>query len=582
MSDFSFEFDHYQIERDREGDPVILGRGALGITYLAVDTRLQKQVALKTLTGPQTTESGERFLREARAAAQINHPRIASVHYYGSCDGQCFYTMPLLDGPTLQKRISKSGVMNEGDVLLLGAQLADALSAVEEISLVHRDIKPENIILLDQGPVLIDFGLARSYDDHAGHSQLGSVTSRDIQFLGTPEFCSPEQAGHQPLDIRSDIYSLGATLWFALFGGPPILCPDGSPIPVVTEEPDWKKLRETVSPGFFELLSVMLAKDRDQRPTNCLDLIKLFNRALPLQSPRSSSQSGRETAAISGTAQPAPLSVQVAENNAKGDPRDAASGFSMLKSDSQPVLLQPSVNSINMRLAGIREGVFEMGESKALGSETTDSEDLHRVELTDSFWMGAYPVTWAEYSGLTGCVIPDGADFCPVVCLAWEDAVEFCQQLQDRETRNRSLPLGYQYTLPTEAQWEFACRAGTSSPFSFGDRLDKAEANFDSTGLTSVGTFPPNPWGLFDMHGNVWEYCKDAYRENLGRQSRTNPLVTEPSTTVVCKGGSWRSRSGSECRSGRRQPEASTSGSWDIGFRVALVKIVTGDLARAK
>lgn len=215
-------FDPYEILTHPDGSFVELGRGSMGITYQAIDTTLQFPVALKVIdlkaAGLETNR--ERFLREARAAARLRHPHVASVLYYGvRKDGQCFYAMELVDGETLAERVQRQGPLPVKDALEVIAEVASALQAAEKFGLVHRDLKPANIMLVS-GPGInvkvIDFGLAKLI---GGQEPADRITHNG--FVGTPAFASPEQFSGEPIDQRSDYFSLGSTLYYLLTGKPP-------------------------------------------------------------------------------------------------------------------------------------------------------------------------------------------------------------------------------------------------------------------------------------------------------------------------------------------------------------------------
>src|ERR1700686_3677594 len=200
-------FEHYALVMGEDGTPVELGRGAMGITYKAFDTVLRHTVALKIIDARIAAhlEARERFLREARAAARLRHPNVASVFYYGvrKSDGQCFYAMDLVEGETLEARLRREGPLPVSLALEVTSQVAKALTAAEAQGLVHRDLKPSNLMLAN-GPELtvkvIDFGLAKvaAATDQTDLTQAG--------FVGTPAFASPEQFAGAGVDVRSDLY----------------------------------------------------------------------------------------------------------------------------------------------------------------------------------------------------------------------------------------------------------------------------------------------------------------------------------------------------------------------------------------
>jgi sulfatase modifying factor 1 len=218
-------------------------------------------------------------------------------------------------------------------------------------------------------------------------------------------------------------------------------------------------------------------------------------------------------------------------------------------------------------------GIFTMGSAETETGRDSD-EGQFEVTLSKGFWLGRYEVTqaqWNEVMGTTpGYFTGDGL---PVEQVSWEDAMAFCAELQVREFAAGRLPAGYVCSLPTEAQWEYACRAGTTTATSFGDLITAAQANFDgSIGATSVvGSYPANPWGFHDMHGNVWEWCSDwygAYPSGIV----TDPTGAPSSNNISLRGGSW-SGDGQSIRSANRHFALPSFTHNSIGFRVCLPRI---------
>src|SRR4029453_2017083 len=225
----SLVFGDFEIARREDGSLWELGRGAFGVTYLAVDNVLRRKVALKVIDVPVAARTShavrERFLREARAAAALRHPNVAAVFQFGAAsDGsRCFYAMELVEGETLETRVRRDGPLNAKLAVEIAIQITRALMAAAAHELVHRDLKPSNVMLTrsdadtpEMEVKVIDFGLAKAIADAGGELDLTHG-----EFVGTPNFASPEQFESGPLDVRSDIYSLGATLWFALTGKTP-------------------------------------------------------------------------------------------------------------------------------------------------------------------------------------------------------------------------------------------------------------------------------------------------------------------------------------------------------------------------
>ena len=264
----SFEFEHYQLLKNPDGSFAELGRGAMGITYKAFDTSLRCNVALKVISGTllEDEKVAERFLREARSAAQLRHRNVASVFHLGKHGNRYFYAMEFIDGETVDALVKRNGPLECLFALEIAQQVASALMAAEKQHLVHRDIKPSNLMLVQEGDgevlvKVIDFGLARSAVMQS--TTAGEITSGG--FVGTPYFASPEQLDRQTEDIRSDIYSLGVTLWYMLLGRPTFT---GSVASVIAQHLDKPPPFESLAILPVEVVAVlrkMLEKDREQR-----------------------------------------------------------------------------------------------------------------------------------------------------------------------------------------------------------------------------------------------------------------------------------------------------------------------------
>src|ERR1700693_1082096 len=273
----TLQFEHYELVRDEDGKPVELGRGAMGVTYKAFDVDLRLPVTLKLISekyiGDQTARL--RFLREARAAAKVRHSNVASVLHLGRSSQGYFYAMEFVEGETLESLIIRSGRLEVKLALEIVQQVAAGLTAVDKENLVHRDIKPSNIMVSlegggDRTAKIIDLGLAKT----VGASDSESVISVAGGFAGTPEFASPEQFAGVGVDIRSDLYSLGVTLWSMLAGQTPFR---GSPAEVMHQHlhaPLPLDLLEAVPQPVVVLLDVLLEKDPGRRFQNPAEILK--------------------------------------------------------------------------------------------------------------------------------------------------------------------------------------------------------------------------------------------------------------------------------------------------------------------
>jgi tetratricopeptide (TPR) repeat protein len=205
--------DRYAIERE-------LGRGGMATVFLAHDRKHERPVAIKVLGHDVAAQLGtERFLREIKTAAQLNHPNVLPLYDSGEADGMLYYVMPFVEGGSLRDRLAREGQLPIEAALEIGREVAEALGYAHGLGIIHRDIKPENILFLSGRPVVADFGIARAMSA-AGADQLTQTGTA----IGTPAYMSPEQAVGDPhLDGRSDVYALGCVLYEMLSGHPPFM-----------------------------------------------------------------------------------------------------------------------------------------------------------------------------------------------------------------------------------------------------------------------------------------------------------------------------------------------------------------------
>jgi serine/threonine protein kinase len=275
--DLPTRFEHYELVPDKDGKPVELGRGAMGVTYKAFDVDLRCPVALKVINEKYLGDESARlrFLREARAAASVRHTNVASVLHLGRTGNSYFYAMEFVEGQTLECLIKRAGRLESKLALEIATQVAAGLAAVHKQKLVHRDIKPSNVIVNFEEAgfataKIIDLGLAKA----VGEAGSRAAISAPGGFAGTPEFASPEQFAGIGVDIRSDLYSLGVVLWEmvtgrALFSGSAaeiMYQHQHSPLPL-------EQLGTTPQP-IVVLLELLLEKDPAQRFQSPAELLK--------------------------------------------------------------------------------------------------------------------------------------------------------------------------------------------------------------------------------------------------------------------------------------------------------------------
>ena len=290
-------YQHYEILARADGSFWELGRGAMGITYKARDTSLDTSVALKVINFRFSTrpEARRRFLHEAQAAAQLRHPNVASVFHFGTngiteegSQGDCFYAMEFVEGESLESRVQRTGPLAPVLALEMALQIARALAAAEQRGLVHRDLKPSNIMLATEEEEaaaakaaskfhvgtwvkVIDFGLAKINHDEDAPGR----------FLGTVAFSSPEQREAREVDVRSDIYSLGATLWYSLTGKIPFTRSLAQgPREKESALPFNPLAEQKVPVAVIALLTSMLAYDPNDRPRSAAELVAALQECL--------------------------------------------------------------------------------------------------------------------------------------------------------------------------------------------------------------------------------------------------------------------------------------------------------------
>jgi TPR repeat protein/predicted Ser/Thr protein kinase len=267
-------YQHYEVLKRADGSLWELGRGAMGITYKAYDTSLHRAVALKVINGIylENDTARQRFLREARTTAALRHENVASVFHLGTEHGNYFYAMEFIDGETVEECMKRKGRLESVESLEIALQVTHALVAAAKQHLVHRDLKPANLMLVDedgkQVVKVIDFGLVKSV-----RREESGALSAGGGFFGTPHFASPEQLNDGDLDVRSDIYSLGVTLYYLVTGRPPF---SGTLAQIMSQhlsKPVPKEaLLKNCHPACVDLILQMMEKEPEKRPQTPAEL----------------------------------------------------------------------------------------------------------------------------------------------------------------------------------------------------------------------------------------------------------------------------------------------------------------------
>jgi serine/threonine-protein kinase len=264
----------------------LLGEGGFAAVFRARDNVLNRDVAVKVLDVELAPERvvAERFLREAQTVARLEHPHIVPIYKVGRQDEIFYLIMRCIDGPSLRQLLETQKTLSAGDAARIARQVADALAYAHSHEIVHRDIKPDNILLDKSGHVLVtDFGIAKAAQAAQAKPHSQSLTSEGM-IVGTPEYMSPEQASGDPLDGRSDIYSLGVVLYQMLSGSPPFQGPSSAAILAqqLTEPPEpIRRHRPDVPEEMAVVLERMMEKSRGKRFQMASEVSRALVGALP-------------------------------------------------------------------------------------------------------------------------------------------------------------------------------------------------------------------------------------------------------------------------------------------------------------
>ena len=220
-------------------------------------------------------------------------------------------------------------------------------------------------------------------------------------------------------------------------------------------------------------------------------------------------------------------------------------------------------NSIGMTFVLIQPGTFMMGSPLSEPERDDSNEIQHEVTLTKAYYMQTTEITQAQWKAIMG-TNPSRrtiGDDCPVDSISWSDCINFIQNLNEKEGNNT-------YRLPTEAEWEYAARAGTTTPYAFGNDLSSDEANYETNTTIPVGSLKANSWGLYVMHGNIMEWCQDWYSSIYPTGSVVDPVGPSSGTNRVLRGGNWYSKA-HQCRSAFRYSSTPASKQYVLGARIA-------------
>ncbi len=560
-----------------------IGEGGMGEVWLARQLKLDRVVALKFLRlDPHSdpTEPIKRFRHEAELMGRLQHPNIVTVFASGDVEGRPYLEMEFVRGHDLRHEMEPGKPMGLDQIRGLIPPLIDALQYLHENNVQHRDLKPENILIgTNFSPKLTDFGIAIE------SMGTGFMTTTE-RWMGTIGYVSPEQQYRLKVDGRADQYSLAAVVYEMLTGQ--------KALGVFKPPSEWNK---ALDGRVDEVIITALKEDRDDRYRTIREFGDRLLRALD-PAPRPGLLTRRKATVLTLAAL-VPVGLVVA----KGVRRFRANWK----------------NSLEIQFQRIPRGDFLMGSPPNDPWSTPDELPAHKVTLGRGLSMGKYEVTvgqfhlfaedsrgkyrtQAEASGLGGYVFnpsskvldrspaytwrtPNGRPAKlddPVTQVTWHDAVKFCEWLTSRPEEQSQAGPRRTYRLPTEAEWEYACRAPLPERGSSEDEHPGLERMAVSQLTSAVGVQPvhggspdrhdpraPNRWGLHDMLGNVWEWCLNApYAYPSG--SPVLPASTPERELRMLRGGAWDCEDLSRIRCAARLDSRADFACSTYGFRVLV------------
>jgi eukaryotic-like serine/threonine-protein kinase len=564
--------DRYRIEK-------ALARGGFGETFLAVDTHLPSQplVVVKLLkpihNDPDTLQVAQRlFSMEAATLEQLgkDNDRIPSLYAYFELKGEFYLVQEYIEGETLTAELQDRKISESNTIAIL-KEILTGLTNVHREGKIHRDLKPDNIIrrVQDRKLVLIDFGAVKQVRTATTNPNLVSISIN----IGTLGYMPNEQGMGYPKPA-SDIYAVGAIAIQCLTGSHPRFLFDEDSLTI-----EWQHLCQ-VNREFTTVLGKMVTPDYRQRYANATEALDAIESLMspPIQQqvkppPQPVSPSAKPTFGVN-TPTLARIQFTSVRLDNQGNIVDRPTG-------STEIFTEDLGNGVELTMVKIPAGKFMMG-SPASEKGRYDSESPQQQIDISEFYLGQTQVTQAQWQAIMGNNPShfQGKDRLPVECVSWLNAMDFCQKLSQKRGRT--------YRLPIEAEWEYTCRAGTTTPFAFGETITPAVVNYDGkcpypmaakgekrSKTTLVGTFPPNRFGLYDLHGNVWEWCLDEWFENYHLVSPDvfasgNINLRDENKKRLLRGGSW-FNDASLCRSADRFYGAASIRYYDIGFRVVCV-----------
>jgi len=600
-----------------------IGAGGMGQVYKAFHSGTERIVAIKVILGKGKIDPTliKRFEREVKAAAKLVHSNIITVFDADQADGRIFMVMEYIKGDDLGEILRKKGQLSVSETVNYILQAARGLKYAHDQGVIHRDIKPGNILVDSSGNVkIVDMGLAK-IEIKGDEEELSKLTA-DLSVMGTIDYMSPEQAeSTKDVDSRADIYSLGATLYYLLMGEviypgktiiQKILSHRESPIPSIRiNRPDvplsldlifTKMVAKNVADRYLSMEEVISALSRieveggvNRIGTKDLATTNFERGSYPetigfkgLKTIVSKNLNKETWMHVTGKTVAYIIGIFRKTKNHKVLAATGIIGFVLLVlllmvfmklgtkvkeegkeqiaervKQKEPLKKETSGKEevvdlgkgINIEMVLIPAGKFKMGDPGA----------DHEVTLTKPFYMGKYEVTQGQWESVVGnnpSSRNKGTKF-PVTDVSWENCQGFIKNLNAKTDGG--------YRLPTEAEWEYSCRAGTTTSYSFGDKITPQDANYEDSKIgksVAVGSYKSNAFGLYDMHGNVFEWCEDWFGV-YPAGAVTDPKGPAPGIYRWMRGGAFAYPDWSAGSSSRGHYDVPSKRNAYLGFRLA-------------
>jgi len=594
----------------------ILGQGGFGRTFIGIDEALPscptcviKQFFPADLDS--AVKAAELFHQEAIRLDDLGkHPQIPTLFAHLEHDSRQYLIQEFIDGQDLLKELQEQGAFSEAKIRMLLTDLLPILQFIHERNVIHRDIKPENIIrrrfpsnsgsVVAGSHVLVDFGAAK-YVSSTAMMQTGTR-------IGSAVYVSPEQVRGKAI-FASDIYSLGVTCIHLLTNVSPfdLMDMDGNWI--------WRDFLgdNSVNPVLGEILDRMILSASSQRYQTAQavlnDLKNVNSPSHQAYVPRFARQNSQRAIAktkITPVTVPKPIIPAIAPqlsqfsfetatvmvNPTKNQVGNLVKhlGMAKLYSAQLQIITKQKIGysyfetlgniqgkPIGLEMVFIPAGKFQIGSPASEAEHTAEESPRHVINIP-SFFMSRFQITQRQWKVLmdNNPAIFIGNVDRPVESVSWDDVQSFCQKLVEHT--------GKPYRLPSESEWEYACRAGTITPFCFGETITANLATYNgaipyqyapqgitNSTTTEVGSYPANAFGLHDMHGNVWEWCEDTWHDDYDLLPKDGKAWTQGGdrSCRVVRGGSWRDPA-YYCRSAKRYRNVANQGDRTTGFRLAV------------